>query len=110
MDNAKISKTSAMLMTMTAYFFDGLQAFLNFILIGFLINWIISIYAFLTFYIWFKMKGVRFTTVKNATSFNGSFLGKLIPGLNTIPFWTLSVGLILAPIIAKDAIKTIEHA
>ena len=45
----------------TAILADGIQVFLTLILIGPFVNWLISIFAWLTFFFWFYLKGVNFT-------------------------------------------------
>jgi hypothetical protein len=83
LDNVTIA-----LMICTALFFDGLQWLLGWILMG----WLVSIFAGLTFYTWFKIRGMSFMKPKRFGVFGGSFLVELIPGIGDIlPTWTASI-------------------
>ena len=53
-ENQKIDASDSFLMLGTALFFDSLQWLLNFIFLG----WIIMIFAGLTFFLWFRIKGI----------------------------------------------------
>lgn len=75
------------LMIATALFFDALNALLNLIFMG----WVVSIFAFLTFYVWFKIKGIHFMTPKRFTAMWGGFIFELIPALSVLPGWTVAV-------------------
>jgi hypothetical protein len=55
----RIPTHTAGFMLAVAAFFDLLQIFFNLILIGFLINWTITLISFLTFFVWFKLYGVN---------------------------------------------------
>lgn len=98
-----ISNFSAVLMVAVAVIFDLLQFFLNLLhfipaignAVAFVTTSILTIIAWLTFYIWFKTKGVTFNTSKRMLSLGGGFLIELIPILNALPAWTLSVVIII---------------
>ena len=98
MENEKISKITMWAMIVVALFFDGLQFgadLLNFIpFVGFILAWTItsgvSIFAFLTFFLWFHLAGMKFDS-KIAASTVGAFFIELIPVLNALPAWTLSI-------------------
>lgn len=79
------------LMIAVALLYDALQAILNFIFLG----WLVSPAAFLTFYVWFKMNGIKFATPKRSGIMGAGFIIELIPILNTLPAWTLAVVLIV---------------
>lgn len=88
----------------TALLFDGIQAFLTFILIGVFVNWIITIWAYLTFFLWFSFLGIHFMKPANFTSLNGGLIVELIPLLNALPTWTLAVTIIIAKATAEDVL------
>lgn len=98
MKDEKVSKITMGMMIAVALFFDGVQFgadLLNFIpFVGFILAWTItsgvSIFAWLTFFLWFKLKGVKFDS-KVATTTVGAFFIELIPILNAFPAWTLSI-------------------
>lgn len=64
-------------------------------------GWIVSPIAFLTFYLWFKLRGIKFATAKRSGVMGVGFILELIPLLNTLPAWTLSVILVIMDIKMK---------
>lgn len=83
----EIERSTVVLMIATAFFFDVLQGFLTLIFMG----WIPSIFAFLTFYLWFKKYKMNFMTPKRFLAMGGGFIAELIPVFNVIPAWTAVV-------------------
>lgn len=85
-------------MIVTALFFDTIQFgadLINFIpFVGFIFAWVISsgvsIFAWLTFFLWFRLAGTKFDSKIVATTV-GAFFIELIPLLNALPAWTLSI-------------------
>jgi hypothetical protein len=57
------------LMIVVAFFFDVLQWFLDFLFMG----WLVTIFAHLTFFLWFRGRGVNFYSRKR---------------IGTLSFWT----------------------
>src|SRR3989344_1105181 len=51
----RISNTTAVFMSTAALLFDGVQAVLEWFLIGFAVNWMINILVWLTFFVWFSL-------------------------------------------------------
>ena len=89
----------------TALFIDGLQAFFTFILIGPFINWLISFFAYLTFWLWFTLNGVKFTkNPKNFFMLNGGALCEIIPILANLPAWTLTI----TTLVITNKLKIVE--
>ena len=94
----EISKITMWAMIAVALFFDGIQAGVAWIyfipFVGFILAWVIStgvsIFAFLTFFLWFHLAGLKFNS-KIATTTVGAFFIELIPGLSALPAWTLSI-------------------
>ena len=83
LDNATIA-----LMIGVALFFDALQWLLGWIFMG----WLASIFAGLTFYVWFKIRGMSFMKPKRLGVFGGSFIVELIPVVGDIlPTWTAAI-------------------
>ena len=83
LDNATIA-----LMIGVALFFDALQWLLGWIFMG----WLASIFAGLTFYTWFKIRGMSFMKPKRLSVFGGSFIVELIPVVGDIlPTWTAAI-------------------
>lgn len=86
-----LPKSTIILMTLTALFFDALQAILIFFIIGAIANSFIAVFAGLTFYVWFKTHNVSFSSPKRLAAIGGGWLIELIPVLNIIPTWTFAV-------------------
>jgi len=74
-------------MIVVALFYDALQLALAFAFM----DWLVGIFAFLTFYVWFKMKGMSFMKPKRALVMGGGFIIEIIPVLSILPAWTLAV-------------------
>ncbi len=96
--NPQISSATLWLMIPVSIFFDVLEAIADLIMlipiigtgVGLMLEFLINVLASLTFYVWFKTKGVTFSSTKRAMSF---WLGI---ALGFIPFtswfaWTVSV-------------------
>lgn len=87
----RISKTTFWLMVGVAIFFDLIQIILTLLAVGIVADSLITVVAGLTFFLWFKLKGVQFNNSKKILTAGGSFLVEAIPVLNVIPTWTISV-------------------
>ncbi len=98
----KISKTTIILMIIVALFFDLIQFILSLMVIGFVVNWSISVFAWLTFFLWFKIKGVSFANPKRAGSLLGGFLIELIPLVDMLPAWTGAIILVILSLRVKQ--------
>lgn len=80
--------------------------------VGNILAWItstlLSIVTWLTFFIWFKIKGIDFTSGKQATkrllAFAGGFLAELIPVIDALPAWTFSIIFIYVSTVAEEQI------
>ena len=72
-----------------ALFFDFLQFILGFVYMG----WLVGIFAGLTFWLWFKMKGISFMKPKRFAAFGGASLLEIIPipFVASLPAWTAAV-------------------
>ncbi len=104
----RIDNITAIFMIVTALLYDAAQAFLDLILIGLVVNWILDIWAWLTFFIWFKLRGVSFTNPKRAISFNGGFIAELIPAINALPIWTAVVIILVITVKTEDKLASIS--
>lgn len=98
------------LMISTALFFDALQASVQLVwILGQILAGLVAIYAFLTFWLWFRLYGIKFSTPKRSAVMGGGFIIELIPILNVLPAWTLAVTIIILDIKAKNiASKAVE--
>ncbi|MEK7390641.1 MAG: hypothetical protein AAB635_00710 [Patescibacteria group bacterium] len=102
MKNGHINNLTATLMISVAIFYDLIQALFDLLhlipvignVIATVITALLSVVAWLTFYVWFKMHGVHFNSAKRAITMGAGFLIELMPILNILPAWTLAVVLI----------------
>lgn len=94
--NGDVSKTTATLMIVVALLVDAIQALLDILVIGFVLNWLIDAAAGFGFYLWFKLHGVHFNSSKRIASFWGGLIIELIPIVNMLPGWTLAVVLVIS--------------
>lgn len=103
----RISSIQAIFMLAVAGVFDLIQFLISFIpYVGWIISVFLSIFVWLTFYMWFKLNGISFLD-KGARLAITFFLGaiiEVIPIINILPGWTLSVVLMLLIIRAEDVI------
>lgn len=88
---SKISESQKWLMLGTAIFFDFISLINLLPIIGWVLGWIVWLCAFMTFWLWFMMCGVKFSKPKNLFSFGGGSIIEFIPGLNVLPAWTATV-------------------
>lgn len=90
-----LSKITIILMIIVALVFDGIQLLLQLIpILGQILAFLISVFAFLTFYLWFKLKGLHFSVTKRLVFFGGTAFEVALPILNAIPIWTASVSFV----------------
>jgi hypothetical protein len=89
------------LMVGTALFFDALQWLLAFVFM----DWLAGFFAFMTFFVWFKIHGVKFAKPKRALALGGAGLIEIIPVLSVLPAWTLAVLLIALDTKDKKVLK-----
>ena len=81
-----LNNTTIALMVSVALFYDTLQVLLALIFIG----WLIIPIAYLTFFVWFRMRGLKFLSLKRAPTLGiGVFLEFISAGI--IPSITFSV-------------------
>lgn len=94
-EECSITRFDAVLMICVALLYDFVQIVINIIMFGFgfLVTWIISLWAWLTFYLWFRIKGVSFMNWKNTLKLTGGGLIEIIPFpfLSALPAWTAVV-------------------
>lgn len=100
--NKRTLKNSTIaLMVSVALFIDGLQIFFEGTIV---LPSLIDIFAFLTFYVWFKIHGMQFLTPKRMTYMTGGFILELIPVLNALPALTLTVILLILNFEVKNVL------
>ena len=88
---SKISESQKWLMFGTAIFFDVISLISLIPIIGWVLGWVVWAFAFMTFWLWFKINGLSFSKPKNLLSFFGGSVIELIPILNILPGWTVMI-------------------
>ena len=84
-----LNNTTIVLMVAVALFYDVLQWFLAFIFMG----WLVGIFAGLTFYVWFKIRGMSFMKPKRFAIFGTGSVIEMFPliPLSALPAWTAAI-------------------
>lgn len=98
----RISNATGFFMMMVAGFIDGMQILLEWIIVGFFINWFIDICVWVLFFLWFKKNGVNLMNLKNGLIFNGLAFLEIIPGVDELPLWILDIGIMTAKVKIED--------
>lgn len=109
----KIKPIEAGLMIGVALLYDGLSALFNLdptIVIGWLANFFLNIWSFLTFWLWFKLHGISFVSAKKSGMIFAPFLIENIPWINALPSWTSAVVSLLANNFAEELLQKISPA
>jgi len=106
-EKEKIDNITTTLMIGTAVLVDGTQFLLTIVFIGPFVNWLISIFAWMTFFLWFIIKGVKFTSnPKRVFTFMGGSLIEVIPVIATLPAWTLTITITILTIKVEEKLKS----
>lgn len=91
-------------MISTALFFDAWQALIQLIPgLGQIFASLVAMFAFMTFWFWFRLHGIKFSTAKRSAIMGGGFFIELIPILNILPAWTLAVTLVITDLRIKKS-------
>lgn len=110
MDNhhQRIGNTTAVMMICVALFFDALQILATVAVIGVVIGPLVSLFAFLTFFTWFKIKGIPFVAGRKRVGvWVLTGLAEFLPLLGAIPAVTL--GIIAVILITKAEDKALSE-
>lgn len=92
----EISFGTGFLMVGTALLFDTLQALSALIVFDLgMIGMLITFFAFMTFWFWFRIKGIHFNRPSRVLTFGGATAIEMFPFLNALPTWTLAVVIII---------------
>lgn len=103
-DKNQLNDTTIFLMLFTSLFFDGFQALIGWIpYIGNVIAGLIGFFAFMTFWLWLHMKGIKMMTPKRFGTLGLGGVIEMIPFVNILPAWTM----VIAYIIGTTKIKEI---
>jgi hypothetical protein len=107
----RIGVLTSFLMVGLALIYDGLQALVEVVSLGFLgwlINPLIDFWAFLTFFTWFTLKGAGFVKPGKAITLGSSSFLEMIPYFNDLPVWTAGVIIMIAQTDAEDVVGKIS--
>lgn len=104
-DKNQINETTIFLMVFTSLFFDAFQALIGWIpYVGNVIAGLISFFAFMTFWLWFHMKGVKMMTPKRFGSLGLGGVIEMIPFVNILPAWTMVVTYLIGTTKIKEIV------
>jgi len=96
MEQKEIGSATAFLMIFVALIYDLFQLIINLIPIaGQILSFVITIFAFLTFYLWFKIYGRSFVSPKRAMAMGAGVIIEIIPIISILPGWTVAVILLI---------------
>lgn len=102
----RISAFESGLMIAVAVIYDLIQIALTWLLgwlgIGFIGSWLMTLWAGMTFGLWFTLKGASIISGKRAASLGIGAIIEVIPLLNALPGWTVSVIISLSVTRAED--------
>lgn len=103
-----LSYGTTFLLISTALFFDIFQFVINLIPVaGQIISTLITGLAFMTFWLWFRIKGLKFNSPKRVLSIGLGTIIEAIPILNILPGWTIAVLVIVGTTKIKKIAKII---
>lgn len=102
----RIDNIQAMFMIGVAAMVDFVQGLLTAGFIGIIVSSFISIFTWLMFYLWFKLNGIGFLdqgTRLAVTIWGGAFI-EILPIINVLPAWTISVVIMFFIVRSEDAL------
>jgi hypothetical protein len=70
---------------------DLIEAGLDLIIIGFVLNPVVDMVAFIVFAIWFSHHDISLMSSRNVLRTLATFVGKFVPVISLIPLWTVCV-------------------
>ncbi len=106
---SKISSVTAFFMIFVTIFFDAILLVISLFdlipvvgwIFGLLIGGLISGFAWMTFFMWFKSKGVEFKSTKHYATWICGFVFGAIPFLDIIA-WTVTIAIMIGIIWAEE--------
>ena len=91
-EEKEIKDVTMFLMIGTALFFDVVQIVIGWIpVFGNVLSMCVSLFAFMSFFLWFYMYGIRMITPKRLFTMIGAGIIEMIPYVDLLPAWTLTV-------------------
>ncbi len=104
----RIGNNTVWLMIGVAAVYDSLQVISDIAIIGLILGTLISIFAFLTFWLWFKLKGISLAGLKKSLVMGIFSFLEIIPLINDIPGWILSTIIIIIISRTEDRLLSEE--
>ena len=102
-EKSGLKDTTIFLMIFTALLFDAMQALIGWIpFFGDVLSSLLSIFIFLTFFLWFMMNGIKMVTPKKLGAMVGGGVIEMIPYVNLLPAWTLVVVVLIGTTKIKE--------
>ena len=95
-----LKTTTVWLMISVALFFDVLQIFLDFLLMG----WLVTIFGSMTFWLWFKTHGYSFMKPKRIAGSLATMITDSIPVLGWLS-WTIAISIFVLKNKAQEVIQ-----
>ncbi len=102
----RVTFATSFLMIGTSILYDGIQIILALIpIVGWILSFLVGVFAWLTFYLWTKIKGLDISNGTKKIIIKWVTPGiELVPILNALPTWTLRTFLLLSTIKAEDTL------
>lgn len=102
----RIGNTQGVLMIGVAVVVDFVQGLLTAGIVGLIVSTFISIFAWLMFFLWFKLNsiGMLDSGARLAVTIWGGAFIEMIPVINVLPAWTISVAIMLFIVRSEDVI------
>lgn len=103
----KIDSGTGQLMVAVALSLDILQGIIGILpVVGFILAPLISLFIWLIFWVWLRFHGVSLTkNIKRTVLMWGGFFLELIPILNILPIWTITIFIIVLLVRNQDKRK-----
>lgn len=105
---SKIGKINSMGMLTFAAAIDGLQALISYVgvvVLGIVLNSVVSAFATTIFLIWFLVCGVNFISMKRMAIFGTTLIAEIVPVVNNFPMWTIGIAFIIASVNAEALLE-----
>lgn len=101
----RLGTAQAPLLLATALLVDTFQTMLGLVIVGALFSPLITVLAWLSYFVWYKLLDIGFMDrgVQKLFIFFGAGLLEMIPYINIIPAWTTSVILMIFIVKHEDA-------
>lgn len=90
--NEGIGKIGGTLMVAVAVLFDFVQFLLTISVFGMALAPLVSLIAIITFGIWLAHYNMSIFSARRIARFGLTTIGELIPGIDALPLWSITIG------------------